>query len=70
MSAEIDHARGLCGEPDIPNNTPREDIESGRVIPKCQCCGATMQIRDCTSIGMQQLGMYALICPECPFQRW
>ncbi len=61
---EPDHERGLCGKPDIPNNMPREEIEKNPA--HCLCCGSEMAIKDCSSMGMQQLGMYILVCPTCP----
>lgn len=66
MSAEqiIVHKRKLCGAPDIPNNTPRESVEKNPA--HCHCCGSEMYIKECTSLGMQQLGMYWLLCPTCP----
>ena len=62
--AEIDHTRGLCGQPDVPNDTPRRQLKSKPA--HCRCCGSEMQVEDCTSAGMDQLGMYWLICPTCP----
>ena len=61
---KIDHSRGLCGKPDVPKNTSREFIES--TPAHCQCCGSIMKIEECTSLGMQQAGMFWLICPVCP----
>ena len=26
---EVDHMRGLCGEPNVPNNTPQMQIRDG-----------------------------------------
>ncbi|MEK7578235.1 MAG: hypothetical protein AAB789_01205 [Patescibacteria group bacterium] len=65
MSAEqaIDHTRGLCGAPDVPNNTPRSVVEKNPA--HCRCCGSEMYIEECKSLGMQQLDMYVLICPNC-----
>lgn len=61
----VDHSRGLCGIPDLPiENTPRIVAETRGA--KCQCCGSAMFIQECTSIGMQQLDMYWLMCPICP----
>lgn len=60
----IDHGKGLCGVPDVPDNTPRVVVETNPA--HCRCCGAEMSIKECTSIGMQQLGMYWLFCPTCP----
>ena len=65
QTTAIDHSRGLCGKPDVSiNGTPREAME---VSPAhCLCCGSKMLVEDCTSEGMNQLGMYWLICPICP----
>jgi hypothetical protein len=60
----INHMRGLCGQPDIPDNTPRKTVEAQPAY--CLCCGSEMYIEDCTSEGMQRLSMYWLFCPECP----
>jgi hypothetical protein len=59
-----DHTRGLCGKPDVPNNTPREKLEQKPA--QCLCCGSQMQIRDMGSEAMSQLGMYLLVCMVCP----
>ncbi len=60
---KIDHSRGLCGKPDVPANTPLEEAKEAR--PHCLCCGAEMQI--VTDGGsLEQLGVYALVCPDCP----
>ncbi len=59
-----DHDRGLCDEPDVPNNTPRAVVESSPA--HCRCCGSAMEIHEMNSLGMQQAGMYRLICPVCP----
>ena len=61
---KIDHSRGLCGMPDVPNNTSLEQVLANPA--HCQCCGSEMKVIDCNSIGMQQLGMYWLICSNCP----
>ncbi|GEM_PF-2169653 len=60
-----DHSRGLCGKPDTSSNSIKmEDaIENP---PKCLCCGSKMSVYKCSSTGMQQLGMFWLICPICP----
>lgn len=64
--SEIDHGRGLCGKPDIPeDDTPRKVVEAQPA--HCLCCGSEMSIRECSSLGMQELGMYWLFCPTCPF---
>lgn len=55
---------GLCGQPDKPNNTPRASL--GTTPAHCRCCGSEMETSDCSSLGMQQLGMYILVCPTCP----
>lgn len=61
---KIDHDRGLCGKPDVPPNTPRF---KARGKARCQCCNAPlMRDEDATSVSLQQLGCYALICPVCP----
>jgi len=69
MRAEqaIDHTRGLCGTPDVPNNTSREAVEKNPA--HCRCCGSEMVIRECSSMGMQQLSMYWLLCPTCPSKK-
>jgi hypothetical protein len=59
-----DHNRGLCGKPNVPNNTPRSSVEESPA--HCLCCGSQMRISECTSEGMQQLGMYWLFCSTCP----
>lgn len=62
--SNIDHTRGLCGKPDVPSSTPRHIVE---VTPAhCLCCKSEMCVEDCTSEGMNQLGMYSLVCPMCP----
>lgn len=60
---DIDHTRGLCGIPDVPQNTPREEVEANPA--HCKCCGSEMQIKEPQSVGMQQLDIYMLICPFC-----
>lgn len=63
-----DHTRGLCGKPNVPiDNTPREEVEQNAA--HCLCCGSEMRVEDCTSSGMNQAGMYWLICPTCPPQQ-
>lgn len=59
-----DHTRGICHEPDVPANTPQEYVKENPA--HCTCCGSKMKIRELTSMEMQQLGMYALVCPTCP----
>jgi hypothetical protein len=59
-----DHTRGLCGKPDVGNELPREVAVANP--PHCLCCGSEMSVEDCTSAGMNQLGMYWVICPICP----
>lgn len=61
-----DHTRGLCGKPNVPNNTSREEVEKNPA--HCLCCESEMRVEDTTSSGMGQLGMYWLICPICPAQ--
>jgi len=58
-----DHTRGLCGKPDVPNDTPRHVVEENPA--HCLCCGHEMQIEEMDSIGMQQGGMYLLVCNFC-----
>ena len=60
----IDHARSLCGKPDVPENTPRENLKDKPA--HCLCCDTEMLVKETSSTGMQQLGMYWLICPVCP----
>ena len=60
----IDHTRGLCGKPDVSNNTPRHVVEANPA--HCLCCESEMRVEDCTSEGMSQLGIYWLFCPTCP----
>jgi len=60
----VDHGRGLCGMPNVPENTPRSVVENNPAY--CFCCGSKMRIEECTSEGMQQLGMYWLFCSTCP----
>lgn len=62
-SSIIDHTRGLCGKPDVPNNTPREIVEENPA--HCLCCGNEMEIEEMHSTGMQQAGMYILTCTFC-----
>lgn len=60
----IDHTRSLCGKPDVPNNTSREEL---LLHPAhCLCCGTEMQVEEVSSVGMQQLGMFWVVCPVCP----
>jgi len=61
---QVDHTRGLCGCPDIPEDTPREVVKTKPA--HCRCCGSEMYIQDPESFGMQELGIYALLCPTCP----
>ncbi len=63
-TVSIDHSRGLCGKPDVPNDTPREVVEENPA--HCLCCGSEMQVEETSSAGMQQGGMYWLVCPICP----
>lgn len=60
----VGHNRGLCGKPDIPLDTRKEDVEKNPA--HCLCCGSEMEIHDPVSVTMQQLGVYALVCPKCP----
>ena len=61
---KIDHSKGLCGIPDNKATfLSREDAEANP--PKCKCCRHRMVVRDCTSEGLNQLGMYWLICEFC-----
>jgi len=63
MKKRIDHTRGLCGKPDIPDGTPLE--EARKNPPHCLCCGSTMKvIADGGSL--EQLGVYVVLCPTCP----
>jgi hypothetical protein len=62
-ACEIDHGRGLCGEPNVPNKTSREALE--RNPARCLCCNSEMQIREMSS-SFEQLGMFQLVCPTCP----
>lgn len=64
VSLKIDHTRGLCGKPDVPNNTPQEAVEKNGA--KCLCCGSKMEIRELGSLSMEQLGIYQLVCLLCP----
>ena len=61
---KVDHTRGLCGKPNVPENTPREEVE--KTPAHCRCCGTEMIIVEPHSIGMAQLGIYHLICLGCP----
>ena len=62
-----DHSRGLCGQPDIPDNSPRSVRAVVEANPAhCLCCGSEMSISECTGLDMQLLGMYWLFCPTCP----
>lgn len=63
----VNHNRNLCGRPDVPNDTPREVVEQNPA--HCLCCGSEMQIVELSGLGMQQAGMYRLVCPDCP-GRW
>ena len=60
----LDHTRGLCGLPDVSTDTPRATVEARPA--HCQCCGSAMEVKECSSLGLQQLGMYWLVCPACP----
>jgi len=65
MSTEtlVDHARGLCGKPDIQTM----DLAVAIVTPPhCLCCGAAMLVHDDLSLSLQQLGMFTVTCPDCP----
>jgi len=33
---------------------------------RCKCCRKPMRRVECTSLGMQQLGMFWLYCDTCP----
>jgi hypothetical protein len=59
----VDHSRGLCGKSDRGNTLPCEEAEANP--PNCLCCGSPMKVVDCDSSGMNELGMYWLICPLC-----
>ena len=74
---DVDHTRGLCGEPNLTSyglsdediakrNLPREIAEKNP--PTCLCCGAVMNVRDCSSDDMNRLGVYLLTCSSCPFK--
>lgn len=59
----IDHSRGLCGN--VANtNITRGECEQNP--PHCLCCDSPMMIEECSSMGMQQLGMFRVVCPNCP----
>ena len=64
LSTKVDHTRGLCGKPNVPNNTPMITVVEHPA--HCQCCESEMEVREMNSISMQQLGMYRLVCPTCP----
>ncbi len=66
-SAKIDHACGLCGKPDVPENTPLQKVQEKPA--HCLCCGSEMRIVEPTSVSMAQLGVYALVCDACPKRR-
>jgi len=61
---KIDHGRRLCGKPDVPNDTPIEEVEKHPA--HCRCCGSVMTIVKPNSMSLQQLGSYALVCDNCP----
>jgi hypothetical protein len=63
-NSKIDHTRGLCGKPDVPEDLPRDELDRNPAY--CLCCGSEMQIEETSSLGMQELGMYWLVCPICP----
>ena len=63
----VDHSRGLCGKPDVPNDTAIEVVKANPA--HCLCCGSEMYIQEPSSIGMQQLGIYAVYCPTCPSKK-
>jgi hypothetical protein len=60
----IVHNKDLCGKPDIPNDTPRAAVVANPA--HCLCCEAVMVMKECTSLVMEELGMYVLECPNCP----
>jgi hypothetical protein len=62
----VDHDRGLCGKPDIPEGTPLEVVEMNPA--HCLCCGAEMHIVPPQSLELRQSGTYTLVCPDCPEQ--
>ena len=59
----IDHSLGLCGKPDQTNMTWEEAQQSP---PKCCCCKQPMHPVECVSFGMQELGMFHVLCMHCP----
>lgn len=63
MTSEIDHSRGLCQIPDVPSDTPREEVEKNSA--HCRCCNSKMDIKE-MSDSFAMLGMYELLCPVCP----
>jgi hypothetical protein len=63
MKTEVDHTRGLCHEPDVPNDTPRAVVEANPA--HCLCCHSEMVIEE-MSDSFAMLGMFRLVCPVCP----
>lgn len=51
-----------CGVPREGLDVPRSVAEAGGL--HCSGCGAVMEVEECTSLGMQQLGMYVAVCPN------
>ena len=62
-SGKIDHGRGFCGKPDVPEDTPLEAVQERPA--HCRCCGSEMRIVEPVSTGLAQLGSYALVCDKC-----
>jgi hypothetical protein len=71
--ARVDHARGLCGKPDLTGYglseqqiadlaLPREAAEANP--PPCRCCAHPMRVVG-MSLSFEVLGMYRLECDVC-----
>lgn len=65
----VDHSRGLCHQPDIPNfDVAKDQIDRIRLDinpPRCKCCGDALISEDLSSLGVQMGDMYWVVCPTC-----
>jgi hypothetical protein len=60
----MEHKKGLCGEPNIPDNVARSAL--ARIEPRCLCCNTPMNIEELLRPRAVPELSYKLVCPKCP----
>ena len=68
METAIQHTEGLCHK---VNMTGREGqfisfAEFQQNPLSCRCCGTKLVPRDSLSNSFRRLGMFEVVCPQCP----